>query len=148
MGLQGFIGAIWRRLADFARPAAAIALSAASLATPAPALGQTAQTITFAALSGKTFGNPPFSVSATASSGLTVGFSSLTAPVCTVSGTTVTIVTAGTCTVRASQPGNATYAPAPNVDRSFTVAKAAQWNSPGTPDTTLSPHESLRTRWG
>ena len=29
---------------------------------------------------------------------------------------------AGTCTVRASQAGNATYNPAPNVDQSFSVA--------------------------
>ena len=42
---------------------------------------------------------------------------------CTVSGTDVTIVTAGTCTIRASQPGNASWSPAPDVDRSFTVAQ-------------------------
>ncbi len=89
-------------------------------------LALTAQTITFAALSGKTYGNAPFTVSATASSGLAISFSSLTTSVCTVSATTVTLVAAGTCTVRASQAGNATYAAAPNVDRSFTVAKAAQ----------------------
>jgi len=86
----------------------------------------TAQSITFATLTGKTFGNAPFSVSATASSGLAVSFSSLTTSVCTVSGATVTIVAVGSCTIRASQAGNATYAPAPNVDRSFTIAKANQ----------------------
>jgi YD repeat-containing protein len=42
-----------------------------------------------------------------------------------VSGTTVTLVAAGTCTIRASQAGNATYAPAPNVDQSFTVSSAS-----------------------
>lgn len=86
----------------------------------------TAQTITFGTLASKTFGNAPFTVNATASSGLPVSFSSLTTPVCTVSGSTVTIVAAGTCTIRASQGGDATFAPAPNVDRSFTVAKASQ----------------------
>jgi len=90
------------------------------------ALAQTSQTITFNALGAKTFGAVPFTVSATASSGLVVSFASLTTPVCTVSATTVTILTAGTCTIQASQAGNATYAPAPNVNQSFTVAKAAQ----------------------
>ena len=89
-------------------------------------LAQSGQTITFNALAGKTFGAAPFPVSATASSGLPVSFASLTSPVCTVSVATVTVVAAGTCTVQASQPGNATYAAAPNVSQSFAVAKAAQ----------------------
>lgn len=104
----------------------------AILASSSVALGQTAQTITFAAISGKTYGNTPFVVSATASSGLSVSFSSQTASVCTVSATTVTLVAAGSCTVRASQAGNATYAPAPNIDRTFAVAKAAQTITFGT----------------
>jgi hypothetical protein len=90
------------------------------------ALAQTSQTITFGALANKTYGAAPFTVSATASFGLTVCFVSLTTPVCTVSGTTVTIVAAGTCTIQASQAGNSTYAPAPNVNQSFTVSKANQ----------------------
>ncbi|HEV8553537.1 MAG TPA: FG-GAP-like repeat-containing protein [Casimicrobiaceae bacterium] len=106
------------------------ALFVLSLATLAgfcnTAQAQTSQTITFNALASKTYGNAPFTVSATASSGLTVSFASLTTSVCTVSGTTVTIVAAGTCTIEASQAGNGTYAPAPNVDQSFTVAKANQ----------------------
>ncbi|MGN6757043.1 MAG: hypothetical protein ACTHMJ_11720 [Thermomicrobiales bacterium] len=57
----------------------------------------------------KTYGDPPFTVSATATSGLTVSFSSLTTPVCTVSGTTVTVVSAGSCTIRASQADNSNY---------------------------------------
>ena len=82
------------------------------------------QTITFPALSRRTYGVPPFMVSATASSGLPVSLASLTLPVCTVSGNTVTIVAAGTCTIRASQAGNAKYSAAPNVDQSFTVSPA------------------------
>lgn len=85
------------------------------------------QTITFGALSNKTYGDTDFTVSATASSGLTVSFASQTTGVCTTSGTngaTVHIVSAGTCTVRASQAGNGSYSAAPNVDQSFTVNKA------------------------
>jgi VCBS repeat-containing protein len=84
------------------------------------------QTITFGALGDKTYGDAPFTVSATASSSLAVAFSSLTPAVCTVAGAQVTIVGAGTCTVRASQSGDADYGAAPNVDRSFNVAKAGQ----------------------
>jgi YD repeat-containing protein len=84
------------------------------------------QTITFGALAGKTYGNAPFAVNATASSSLAVAFASTTTAVCTVSGTTVTIVAAGTCTIQASQAGNGNYNAAPNVNRSFTVAKANQ----------------------
>ena len=82
------------------------------------------QTISFAALADRTLAASPFTVSATASSGLPVSFSSLTTPVCTVSGTTVTLVATGLCTIRAAQAGNANYNPAPNVDRSFTVSPA------------------------
>jgi RHS repeat-associated protein len=79
-----------------------------------------AQTVSFSALADKTIGDAPFSVSATASSGLAVGFSSSTSGVCTVSGSTVTMVGVGFCTVVASQAGNSTYAPA-QAAQSFTV---------------------------
>jgi len=60
-------------------------------------------------------------LSATSSSGLPVSFSSTTTAVCTVSGTTATLVNPGTCTIQASQAGNANYAAATPVSQSFTV---------------------------
>ena len=60
-------------------------------------------------------------MTATASSGLAVSYTSLTLPVCTVSGNSVTLLNTGTCTIRASQAGNANYAAAPNLDRSLLV---------------------------
>ena len=63
----------------------------------------------------------PLTLSATASSGLAVSFASQTTSVCTVSGTKATFVTAGTCTIQASQAGNGTWAAATPVSRSFTV---------------------------
>jgi hypothetical protein len=84
------------------------------------------QTISFGPLPNKTFGDAPLTVNATGgASGNTVTFSSVTPSVCSVSAATVTIVGAGTCTVRASQAGNNNYNAAPNVDSSFTVNKAA-----------------------
>jgi Regulator of Chromosome Condensation (RCC1) repeat protein/PASTA domain-containing protein len=84
----------------------------------------TNQTITFGALANKTYGDPDFSVSATASSGLAVSFAA--SGNCTVSAATVHLTGAGSCTVTASQAGNVNYNPAPDVSQSFAVAKAGQ----------------------
>jgi hypothetical protein len=85
-----------------------------------------AQTITFPALTNKVWGAAPFTVSATTSSGLAVSFASLTTSVCSVNGSTVTIVNVGICTIRASQAGNTTFGPAPNVNQSFSIVQAGQ----------------------
>jgi hypothetical protein len=88
------------------------------------------QTIGFtsAAPSAAVYGGAPYTVAAAASSGLSVAFSTpgSSAGVCTVSGSTVSLVGGGTCTISANQAGNSTYAPAPQAQQSFTVARAAQ----------------------
>jgi sugar lactone lactonase YvrE len=84
------------------------------------------QTITFAALSNQAFGAAPFTVSATATSGLAVSFASATTSICTVSGATVTLVTVGTCTIQATQAGNSNWGPATPVNQSFQVTKGSQ----------------------
>jgi uncharacterized protein (TIGR03437 family) len=83
------------------------------------------QSIAFPALANQVIGAAPFPISATASSGLPVSFASLTTYVCTVSGSTVTVAAIGTCTIRATQAGNTTYAAATPVNQSFTVAASA-----------------------
>jgi hypothetical protein len=83
------------------------------------------QSITFGVLADKTYGDAPFGVSASASSGLPVGFSSQTPAVCSVTGATVSLLGVGQCTIRAAQSGNAIWAAATPVDQSFTVAKAS-----------------------
>ena len=87
----------------------------------------TPQTITsyFLGSPAYAYGSPPFTVSATASSGLQVTFSSSTSAVCMVAGSTVTIVGVGTCTLTASQAGNSSYAPV-SLTQSFTVNPATQ----------------------
>src|SRR6202044_2159412 len=67
-----------------------------------------------------------FTVSATASSTLAVSFYSDTPGKCTVSGSTVTLVAVGTCTIVATQSGNADYAAATPVNQSFSVTKESQ----------------------
>src|SRR5205807_6000587 len=81
------------------------------------------QTITFNALANKTFGDADFSVSATASSGLSVSFAA--SGNCTIAGNTVHITGAGSCTITGSQAGNANYNAAANVPQTFTIAKAS-----------------------
>jgi hypothetical protein len=83
------------------------------------------QTITFAALADKTFGDPDFTVSATASSGLAVSFSLAAGGACTIAGATIHIVSSGSCTVTAAQGGNGNYNAAPSVDRTFAIVNSA-----------------------
>jgi len=84
------------------------------------------QTITFDALATKTFGDADFDLTATASSTLAVTYSSSDLSVATVSDSTVTIIGAGTTLITASQAGDNTFNPAPNVAQTLTVNKAEQ----------------------
>ncbi|HEX2854974.1 MAG TPA: immunoglobulin domain-containing protein [Opitutaceae bacterium] len=82
-----------------------------------------AQTISFGALADKIFGDVGFTLSASASSGLTPAFSIVSGPA-TISGNTLTLTAVGTVIVRASQAGNGSYNAATPVDQSFAVTKA------------------------
>jgi hypothetical protein len=84
--------------------------------------GGASQTISFGPLVGKTYGVAPLTLTATASSGLPVSYTT-TGPA-TVSGSTLTITGAGLVIVTASQTGNTHYAAAMPVSQSLTVAKA------------------------
>jgi len=84
-------------------------------------VNQLSQTITFAALPTKLTTDAPFALTATASSGLPVSYTSSDTSVATVSGSTVTLKGPGTTTLTASQPGNATFAAAPAIPRTLTV---------------------------
>ena len=102
--------------------------NATTLASTSAGLSQVVnkadQTITFDALANKQDTDPPFTITATASSGLAIAFTSLNTLVCTVSGTTVTIALAGTCAIAANQAGNGNYNAAPQTTQSFTVASS------------------------
>jgi len=87
-------------------------------------IGKGSQTITFAALASKNFGDPDFAVSATASSGLAVTFAATGN--CSVAGSTVHLTGAGSCTVTASQAGDSNYSPATAIPQAFLIAKGNQ----------------------
>ena len=85
---------------------------------------QAAQTISFAPLPDRTLGDPPFTVVATASSGLAATFAAGPPGVCASggpNGATITLVGPGTCTITASQPGDTNHAPAAPVAQTFAV---------------------------
>jgi len=63
---------------------------------------------------------------ATATSGLTVEFTTDTTSVCTISGTTLTGVAAGQCVVHANQAGNADWQPADQVNRTVAIGQGGQ----------------------
>ncbi|NCU11270.1 MAG: autotransporter domain-containing protein, partial [Sphingomonadaceae bacterium] len=81
-------------------------------------------TITFAPLANRALGSGAFTLSATASSGLAVTYSTSTGSICSVSGNTVSLLDIGTCTILADQGGNANFAPAPQVSQSFEVTRS------------------------
>jgi large repetitive protein len=100
--------------------------NAAETVTRSFTVSKAAQTITFNQPADQIVTTSSIGVSATATSGLTVSFASDTTSVCTVAGSTVSILAAGTCTLVATQPGNQTYEAAPSVTRSFQVSKLNQ----------------------
>ena len=99
--------------------------------TNALVIGQSPQTIAFDPLPGVVYGDPPFTLTATASSGLPVGFASSDNTVASVSGRTVSIVAAGSVSITASQSGNANYL-ATNTSQSLTVSPVVAQLSIGT----------------
>ncbi len=79
------------------------------------------QTINFSSISDQLTTNAPFSINATATSGLNVSFNIISGPA-TISGNIITLSGApGTVTVQANQAGNANWNPAPSINQSFSV---------------------------
>ena len=124
---------------------------AAQTASSTVSISKAGQTISFASIPSKTVGDSDFDLSATASSGLPVSFSLLAGDPCTLSGSTVHIVHAGTCHVTASQSGDASYNSATPVERDVVVQPgttsvglvlsrpSVQYSDPVTMTATISP---------
>ena len=85
------------------------------------------QTINFPVIPTKTYGDAPFTLSATASSALPVLFTLISGPAIVNAQTNLlTITGTGLVTITAYQPGDNIYDTAAPVTRSFTINKAAQ----------------------
>jgi hypothetical protein len=90
-------------------------------------IGKLSQTITFITPNAMTVtsGDQVLSATSSAAGPLTVKFTSTTPAVCRIiNGNTLQAVSAGTCSITASQAGNATYSAANNVIKSFVLASA------------------------
>ncbi len=90
-------------------------------------VSKASQTITFAPLSTRTYGDSNFAINATASSGLPVTFTATgNATVSQIGGIWIVHITgAGSATITAHQPGNSNYNSAPNVSQILTINKAS-----------------------
>jgi uncharacterized protein YodC (DUF2158 family) len=88
------------------------------------------QTITFTSTppANAMVGGPTYTVTATATSGLPVTFSidASATSVCSISGSTVSFLSVGTCVIDANQAGDTNWNPAPQAQQSFAVAKGDQ----------------------
>ena len=84
------------------------------------------QTITFGTVPTVIVGGTGTVTATGGASGNPVTFSSTTPGVCTVSGSTVTGVSVGACTIAANQAGNANYNAATQATQTFTVDKGKQ----------------------
>jgi hypothetical protein len=89
------------------------------------ALVRQTQTIDFPAIGDVPLTGGPVVLTASASSGLPVSYTSATPQVCTVSGDRAALVATGTCTIDADQMGNEDYLPAATASRSFTITASA-----------------------
>lgn len=96
-----------------------------------------AQSISFEALPRKTYGDLPFTLPAESSAGLSIRYRIINPEVATISGSTVTIVGAGTTEIIASQEGDNLHNAAIPVTQTLTVDKAAQ-------TITFAPFEKCR----
>ena len=84
------------------------------------------QNITFNAIANKTLGDADFNAGATASSGLSVSYTSADTLVAKIVDNKIHLVGAGTTTIIASQVGNNLYNPAVSVSQSLMVSKISQ----------------------
>ena len=84
-----------------------------------------AQTISFEPVADRTYGDAGFAPGGSASSGLTISYTSSNPDVAIVVNGGVRIMGAGSTVVTASQPGNECYEPALDVSQTFTVNKKA-----------------------
>lgn len=84
------------------------------------------QIITFDALPSKTYGDIPFSLTATSTSDQMITYTSSDQSVATINGNVVTILKAGTTTIATTQPGNLFYNAASPVQQQLNIDKANQ----------------------
>jgi hypothetical protein len=89
-------------------------------------INKASQSVLFENLSSKTYGELPFTLSATSSSGLPVSYSSADTTITYVKGAIVIISKSGNVKITATQSGNENYKPAPSVVQTLVINKSKQ----------------------
>ena len=79
--------------------------------------------VTFGSIAAKTLGDAPFNLSATASSGLTVQYSTASDKI-TITGSQVALIKSGSVTIDASQSGNTNFTAATTVSQTLCINPA------------------------
>jgi hypothetical protein len=118
------IGIVWVSVAANVAQDAALNLNTASNVFSVNYTIPTPQTITFNALTSITYATATLQLTASASSGLPVSYSSSNTAVATVSGNVLTILSAGTVDITATQAGDNVYSAATPVVRTLVINKA------------------------
>jgi len=98
-------------------------------------ISKAVNTVTLSDFAWLSMANPTADLTATETSGTTT-LSSLTTKYCTLSGNKVTAIKVGTCTIRASNPGNANYLPAKSVSKSVKIGLTSTVTPPVVPPVT------------
>lgn len=123
------LGIAWQNVAYNQPPDVSFYLGKGMTTPPFPSMYypdyKLAQSISMDALPNKSTSDTAFLLSATASSGLAVSYTSSKTSVATVSGKVVRIIGPGTTTITASQAGNDEYTPASSVQQTLTVTTTA-----------------------
>lgn len=107
-------------------------------------IAKATQTISFAALDPIGNDETALTLTATASSGLPVSYTSSNSDVATISENTLTILDVGTTTITASQEGDENYASANDVSRDLTIIRVNPLADPGGPYEVEAPSGSLQ----
>ena len=107
------------------------------------------QTITFPSIPDQLISNPPFQLTAIASSNLPVQYSTLSDKVI-LNGSTVTIVGTGRTVIKANQLGNSTISAAPEVAQSFCIKPVQPFVTTAginTDNVTLTSNATTGNQW-
>jgi hypothetical protein len=107
------------------------------------------QTITFPSIPDQLISNPPFQLTAIASSNLLVQYSTLSDKVI-LNGSTVTIVGTGRAAIKANQLGNSTISAAPEVAQSFCIKPVQPFVTTfgiNTDNVTLTSNATTGNQW-
>ena len=99
---------------------------AATPVTRVLTVNRKSQTITFAALGTKVYGDAPIELNQYTDKNLEITYASDNLEVASVEGNKVKMLKPGVATITASQAGNKNYLPAVNVQRTLIVSKASQ----------------------